>query len=132
MGQYLDIPNLDVLIAQLGKLEDVIGELAEPTEETLKLLKERMQEYPPERPGQKYVRTDTLKNGWSEHIILSGDRLGVLRNPTSYGRFVQSDIDQAWMHKDRWQTDKQVVDEKENEVVRIYERYLQKRLNEIK
>lgn len=131
-GAALEIRNLDSILAQLGKLDDLIGELAEPTREVLQLLKERMQEYPPERAGQRYDRTLDLKNGWDEFVILAGDRLGLLRNTVPYGHWVQSDAEQAWMHKGRWQTDKQVVGEKEDEAVRIYEAYLQRRLDAIR
>lgn len=131
-GPALEIPNLDSILAQIGELDDLIGELAEPTEEVLQLLKERMQEYPPERPNQRYVRTEDLKNGWDEYVILAGDRLGLLRNNVPYGHWVQSEADQAWMHRGRWQTDKQVIDEKEDQAARIYEDYLRQRLAQIK
>jgi len=130
-GPTLEVRNLDNILAELGKLDDLIGELAEPTREVLQLLKERMQEYPPERPNQRYVRTNDLKNGWDEYVILAGDRLGLLRNNVPYGHLVQSEKEQAWMHVGRWPTDQQVVDEKEDQAVRIYEAYLRRRLAEI-
>jgi hypothetical protein len=132
--EYLEVRNLDKIIGDLGKLDDLIGELAEPTEETLKLLKERMQEYPAERDGQKYVRTFELQNGWDEYVILAGDRLGLIYNATPYGPRVQAasgDPSQAWMHEGRWQTDEQVIKEKEEQVQRIYEAYLRKLMEKI-
>lgn len=61
-----------------------------------------MREYPPERPKQKYVRTFTLRKGWSwrSWAITNGRTYSVF-NRVPYSPYVQGAL-QAWMHIDRW------------------------------
>ncbi len=59
--------------------------------------------YPPERPGQRYVRTGRLGDSWTKrqygryHVTFS--------NKTPYAQYVVGDSEgrkQAWMHAGRW------------------------------
>lgn len=69
--------------------------------------------YPAEIPGQRYVRTDTLKLGWTEAeptvSATAGDVLAVLENSTPYGDYVQGDA-QASVHAGRWRTVDMLMD----------------------
>lgn len=66
-------------------------------------------DYPPERAGQRYVRTGTLGRGWTEGQTLfdlqGQTALEAVRvNSTPYGPSVQGREDQAKVHQGRWQT----------------------------
>lgn len=65
----------------------------------------RAQQYPPERPGQRYRRTETLKRAWrrDEGMFFDGGFVVTVSNATPYAPFVQGD-NQAWMHKGRWES----------------------------
>lgn len=65
--------------------------------------------YPPELPGQRYVRTGTLGRGWTGGQTMfpqkSATELEALReNSTPYGPNVQGAQDQAKIHQGRWKT----------------------------
>lgn len=64
--------------------------------------------YPPERPGQRYRRTNKLHDGWLDaepQFSLQGETLlATLINPTAYGPFVMGADDQAAAFTDRWRT----------------------------
>lgn len=123
-GATIEIVGLKELIAKLGKLGDLLGELAEPTRELLELLKLRMQEYPPPPSGSKYVRTYNLKNSWQENVILAGSVLGTVQSDIRYAPYVQDLDQQAAIHQGRWQTMQSVTRDTEDEAVEIYESYL--------
>lgn len=69
---------------------------------------DRMQDYPPERPKQKYKRTFLFRKSWKITKTASGNRVSntATRKGKHYPPFVvgtatQPDA-QAWMHKGRW------------------------------
>jgi len=88
--------------------------------------------YPPTRPGQRYVRgrgptnaqgrviantSQNLGKRWTSEISESGSGItGRIGNNTTYGPFVQSAEDQAWMHQGRWQTDEEVARQNEDAI----------------
>lgn len=87
----------------------------------------RMKEYPPERPGQTYVRTYTLGGGWMITPNSSGTGYSVSNN-TPYTKYVVGNaygLEQAWMHAGRWQLLRDVA---EDEVSKLPEPII----NEIK
>lgn len=130
MSGVLELNGLQPVLATLGILENLLSELAEPTKEVLEMLKEKMQDYPPEPAGSTYNRTETLKNSWEETLILAGDTLGKLEAVgVRYGPFVQDSEMQAWMHRGRWQTNRSVAADNESQVIAIYETYLKERIN---
>lgn len=70
-----------------------------------------MKEYPPERPGQTYIRTGTLGGGWN---ILSRSDGYTIRNDTPYAKYVVGNaygLEQAWMHQGRWQLQRDVTED---------------------
>ena len=74
-----------------------------------------MEGYPPERQGQKYVRTGRLGFSWRVHRLDTGYVISnnASRRGRYYTRYVVGDAyghGQAWMHVGRWQKFKTVVD----------------------
>lgn len=61
------------------------------------------QDYPPERPGQRYARQYILRNTWHRgDPQRAGSTIAVdVTNPTAYGPFVMGE-DQAEVHRGRW------------------------------
>lgn len=62
--------------------------------------------YPPELPGQRYVRTYRLRESWKRGAV---QRLGralrvVVRSEIGYARWVVGDRTQAPIHQGRWRT----------------------------
>ena len=85
----------------------------------------RMADYPPPPPGSTYKRgsdkrSEKLGQRWTTKVTTSGGNVqGKVGNNASYGPFVQSDMFQARVHKGRWQTDRQVLREEEDNLVSI-------------
>ncbi len=81
--------------------------------------------YPPERPGQRYVRTGRLGAGFRyEQVAPSHYRF---INDTPYTRFVVGDSDgggQAWMHQGRWWTAKERVEGEQPGLIQALEKAL--------
>jgi hypothetical protein len=76
-----------------------------------------MEEYPPERPGQRYVRTGNMFYHW---FIVPVEDIGyqignsATKDGTAYPKFVVGDAygtSQAWMHKGRWPRFRDVTEE---------------------
>ena len=70
------------------------------------LLLRDLQTYPPQRTGSSYVRTGTLRRSWSRDIDGQGLAMrgivGSNENMAPYNRLVQSEADQATVHRGRW------------------------------
>lgn len=83
-----------------------------------KLLQERMAHYPPPRPSSSYERTGDLGAGWTtEAPDVQGFGLNAsLVNQVSYAPFVQSEEQQAAIHRGYWQTDAQVLEASVEEI----------------
>lgn len=106
--------------------------LRPPMTRGLARLQAGMATYPPTRPGQRYIRgrgptnrqgrviaqtSQNLGKRWTSEINESGSGIeGQIGNNTSYGPFVQSAEDQAWMHAGRWQTDEEVAHQNEGDI----------------
>lgn len=75
---------------------------------TAQRIAKRLRIYPPERPDQKYIRTNTLKDSVEITPLSNGYEISV--KPVSpkgveYGDYVLGDADgngQAWMHEGIW------------------------------
>lgn len=121
-------------------LEDLFAEMPKVSRRRMRTsmerIKRRMQEYPPEPPGQsrpashpvlgtvyrrapgRYQRTGNLGSHWAiaENDKKSGYTLTntAQRKGRFYGRYVVGGANgagQAWMHQGRWQLLRDVVDE---------------------
>ena len=80
------------------------------------ILSDGIRPYPPPPPNSTYVRTFKLFNSW--HLILpavsgGGDLFIVQSASPDYNGYVQQRSTQAWMHRNRWQTEEDVAEEKE-------------------
>lgn len=78
---------------------------------------EEAQIYPPERPGQRYVRKERLKRAWRRgDARRDGGSLVVnVTNDTPYGLFVQGD-EQAEIHRGRWKKLRTIGEEKRSAI----------------
>lgn len=99
---------------------------AAPLAAWMEVVRDDMERYPPERPGQIYARTGNLGAAWrNAPAKIAGTAWGLsgeLVNPTSYGVWVQRDERQGGpaqnraYHKGRWQTDEQVVERRADDL----------------
>ena len=70
-----------------------------------------MMDYPTQRSGSSYRRTGTLGRRWTTEVLPEGDELiGKVGNNTKYAPQVQSEKFQARVHRERWQTDADVLE----------------------
>lgn len=75
-----------------------------------------MEGYPPERPGQTYVRTGNLGFSWDVKRLDSGYQItNDAKNKYGdyYAQYVVGNaygLNQAWMHEGRWQLFRDVVE----------------------
>lgn len=94
-----------------------------------------LQMYPPPPSGSKYVRTYQLRDGWLDPAGFNSSYVGGfdfdfnIKNATPYAGFVQGGINddpsQAWMHKGRWQTTDDVVQQFDGPLGQEAEKQLQ-------
>ncbi len=96
---------------------DKLIAIVAPAFETISVRAERkLKSYPPDRG---YRRTGTLGRRWQRRTIKTARMIRVtLFNMTPYGRWVQSQESQAWMHRGIWQTDVDVLEEIKPDAVR--------------
>jgi hypothetical protein len=87
-----------------------------------------MKTYPPERLNSTYRRTGSLRKEWTTQTRDQGFTV-VVGNDIEYGPFVQSQQDQAWMHKGFWQTDQQVLDKEEDNITEMVSDAIAKIIN---
>jgi hypothetical protein len=122
----IHIEGLDRLSQKLGMLA-TLQALVDPMEETQNLVLGRMATYPPQRVGSSYVRTGTLGRRWTSTTpAMTGTELrGKVGNNTVYGPMVQSQQFQSRVHRNRWQTDAQVMERSLPDIIRLFERRVQ-------
>lgn len=127
----VEIRGMAELGRKLAKLDQAIEQMADPTRDALDLLTKRMQDYPPPPPNSTYDRTDNLKNSWEDTIVVSDTTIvGTLFSTIVYGPYVQDEEMQAEIHQGRWQTTKSVAEEEEGNIVDIFEREIERLINE--
>ena len=102
-------------------LQDLSGEIPKVGRQQIRFTTERiirrMQEYPSERPRQKYKRTGRLFRSWK--IDSDGKTRYTIENTAAregrrYGHYVVGDAygtSQAWMHRGRWLLFRNVVEQ---------------------
>jgi hypothetical protein len=121
----IDTSDLDRVIAQFGG--DI---LRPPMTKSLALFQAEMATYPPQPSGSTYrrgidPRSEKLGQKWTYEIRGSGNSIeGILGNNVSYGPYVQ-DAERQARHMTHWQTDEQVADENERQVIGFFDEYLQ-------
>jgi hypothetical protein len=121
----IEVQGVSELIAQLGVAETV-SVLRPPMQRAVYRLQAAMAHYPPQRAGSAYRRTGTLGRRWTTRIVeRAGGLEGKVGNNTVYGPFVQSQMFQASVHRGRWQTDQQVLDEQTATITADFERAIE-------
>lgn len=115
------------VIATLDKVIGLPHYLLPRMEELTDTLRADLQEYPPLPGGSSYARTERLKNSWLREIFVSADQLTgrVESVGVPYGPLVQSHAEQAWMHRNRWQTDLDVTERNEEYALELFEGQVQ-------
>ncbi len=101
------------------------------------LIRARMADYPPPPENSTYVRTGDLGRSWGAQSPIGGisGLMGVIESTdVPYAGFVERDPSlgdphQALIHRDRWQTDVQVVNESAEEIGRDFTAAIQAALN---
>lgn len=121
-------------LADLLRTFDVLpgiaaDELGKAMDRALLLLQGDMADYPPPPPGSTYRRTGTLGRRWTsarrEVEITGGMLQGRVGNNTPYGPYVQDPAQQAQVHRGRWQTTADVVDDRRDDIQKILDRMIQ-------
>jgi hypothetical protein len=124
----ISIQGTDKLIAKLGRVEGTKF-LRAPMQRAVLRLQRDMQEYPTQRKGSTYRRTGTLGRKWTVRVKQDGAELvGTVGNNTRYAPFVQSRQFQARVHRGRWQTDAQVMNQNARAIVDDFEDTIQRAL----
>lgn len=87
------------------------------------LLQNRAADYPPAIPGSSYRRTGTLGRLWTtaRHEFKEGPSYieGRIGNRTPYGPYVQSEAQQAAVHKGRWKTIEQIIEDSRADIDKL-------------
>lgn len=135
----IEIKGVDELIRKLGKVEGV-KVLEKPMQRSVYRLQRDMADYPPQRPGSKYIRgygmaggpatSERLGQSWTVKVSRRANGLeGKVGTRVSYAPFVQSERFQARIHRGRWQTDAKVVEKNRAAIVADFKRAIREALN---
>ena len=93
--------------------------LGEGLDEAAFIVEDAMKTYPMQRPTT-YVRTGRLGRSWTTRPIREPGAVGrQVGNATDYAPWVQSQKLQAWMHRDWWQTDEEVIADNRATIVQV-------------
>lgn len=102
----------------------LIQELAEVQKRWANRLMVKFQRYPPERPGQVYVRRFVLRENWKIEgpLFTGGDMVTTVLNDTPYVRYVIGDdignMQNRAYHAGRWSLFRKEVELSEAELIR--------------
>jgi hypothetical protein len=115
MAFAIDIDGMDALLRALDRYPEIAGPiLGKASDAALLGLIPDLADYPAPPIDSRYRRSGTLGRLWTaarpEWEAIPSGFLGSIGNATPYGAWVQDSHDQAWMHKNRWSTDKEIVD----------------------
>lgn len=131
----IDIQGMDALYRKLGKVADVRAVIRPPMQRWTQQGLRDMQDYPPELPGQRYIRTFTLRGGWTGTVLyepsgLHGGLTGRIRNANvPYNVYVQNDRRQARIHRGRWLTDEGWVNQNRTAILGSFRQAIQAEIN---
>ena len=108
----IQINNADIVRRGLQDLSAEIPKIGRlQIYQTAQAIVRRMKVYPPERPGQTYIRTGRLGGGW---MIIPNTNGYTTRNNVPYTKYVVGNaygLEQAWMHEGRWNLLRDVQEE---------------------
>lgn len=115
------------VVEALATVEDLEYKLLPQMEDLTDRLREYLQEYPAEPAGSSYQRTGDLGNSWLKEIFVSADQLTgrVQSSGVPYAGLVQDRSDQAWMHRNRWQTRQDVAERNEEYALELFDNRVQ-------
>jgi hypothetical protein len=125
LSQLVDIQHLPEVQAAIKRMGNGIQPaLRTVSGQARRLLIDALSQYPAERPGQKYVRTEALRRGWQRASPLDQGRGFQLVNAVRYAGDVQGD-NQGWAFAGRWTPASQIAHDHEEEVLALYEGAIQ-------
>lgn len=106
------LQGVEEVLGRLGRLASLSG-LEGELEAGADTILTDVRVEPPERPGQRYVRSHRLSGSWRRtNARRSGGAVVLdIENPTEYAPFVQGE-EQAAIHRGRWKRLKVVGEEK--------------------
>lgn len=118
------VKGLDHAIKTLDKLN---ANLFKPMTKAAAHIHNKMADYPPQGANVTgYVRTGTLGRQW-EHRVEDDGRRGIAENKqTPYAGYVQSAVQQAWMHRGRWSTDAEIAEQEADTVAGFFREEIRK------
>lgn len=127
------ISNLDLVKSKLASFRNssvLKAAIEKAANDVLNDLARQMAVYPPPPSGSKYNRTYNLQGGWTgakpEFQPIAGFSFKAqISNPVAYAKFVQGSGTQAAIHKNRWQTDQQILDSNEKQITETLEEAVQ-------
>lgn len=138
--------TIKISIAGLGKVKklnpvEITRAIAQGMERAMGVVLQSVPEYPPTRPGQRYIRTNQLgqkifvgveQTGWVNRRITGWIGAGVKYAPWVISREeTESGGPQAWMHAGRWWTLQEVVEKNAEHVAQEFSRALKNFVNSI-
>lgn len=104
----------------------ILDVLAGPLDRGAFRVEAGMKVYPAPPSGSTYRRTGTLGRRWTTRPIRTTTEVGrEIGNNTEYAPRVQSDELQATVHRGRWQTDAQVLQQESPRLLRDVEEVLE-------
>lgn len=121
MNIRITVTGTDDVIARLNRINDARWAAA-PAEASLRLLQNKLTQYPPARVGSKYERTGDLGRFWT---VGTGETSPVrvtrkLGNRKEYAPWVQSRLLQAGVHRGRWLTEVDAVEQNRDDIAAIF------------
>jgi hypothetical protein len=114
----------------------IMDHLETAMHDSLMVLLERVKQYPPKRAGQTYIRgqgtpdasgrvrritSEDLGHQWADEVVSLGSEVrGTVGNNVTYGPYVQSREQQAWMHQNRWSTIEDIIEDSVGDIEAIF------------
>ena len=126
MSFSIDIPALPSLLTALERYEELAKPIVEQAASAALLsLVPALADYPAAQASSTYRRSGTLGRTWTaarpEWAPIASGFEASLGNATPYGPWVQDSDLQAKMHRGRWKSDVQVVEQHEGEIARYFD-----------
>jgi hypothetical protein len=122
---------LDELFDTLDRLDRIQDVLEPPAERNAALMEEDARDYPPELPNQRYRRTFRLRGGWSHRVqrLPNGVQALTTNRGVLYNIWVQNEGQQAAIHRGRWQTDQQILDNRTPGILQNFDEAVQEAID---
>ncbi len=123
--------SIDIMAEDVYRVLDKIIDLEThllPVMETLNdALLEDVEEYPPERNRQTYVRTMDLQNSWEDQLFVGSNELvGIVESlGVEYAEWVKDDAQQSWVHRGRHRTTLETVERQEDFALDLFTEHIQ-------